>query len=38
MLAKITSGASVGLDARLIDVEVDIPDEGLPAFKMVGVQ
>ena len=36
MLAKITSGATVGLDARLVEVEVDIPDEGFPAFNMVG--
>lgn len=37
MLAKITSGATVGLDARLVDVEVDIPQEGLPAFNIVGL-
>jgi magnesium chelatase family protein len=37
MLAKITSGATVGLNARLVDVEVDIPDEGLPAFNIVGL-
>src|SRR3990172_8612031 len=37
MLAKITSGATVGLNATLIDVEVDIPDEGLPAFTIVGL-
>ncbi len=38
MLAKIFSGATVGLDATLIEVEVDIPNEGLPAFKTVGTQ
>ncbi|OGM59640.1 magnesium chelatase, partial [Candidatus Woesebacteria bacterium RIFCSPLOWO2_01_FULL_39_10b] len=37
MLAKITSGATVGLDARLVEVEVDVPGEGLPAFNIVGL-
>src|SRR3990170_884572 len=37
MLAKITSGAAVGLDATLVEVEVDIPNEGLPAFNIVGL-
>lgn len=37
MLAKITSGAAVGLDARLVHVEVDIPQEGLPSFTIVGL-
>lgn len=37
MLAKITSGATVGLNATLVDVEVDIPGEGLPAFNLVGL-
>jgi magnesium chelatase family protein len=37
MLAKITSGATVGLDATLIDVEVDIPGESLPSFTIVGL-
>jgi magnesium chelatase family protein len=36
MLAKITSGATVGLNATLIDVEVDIQD-GLPSFTIVGL-
>ncbi len=36
MLAKITSGATVGLNATLIDVEADIQD-GLPAFTIVGL-
>jgi magnesium chelatase family protein len=37
MLSKITSGATVGLDATLVDVEVDIPNEGFPAFNIVGL-
>lgn len=37
MLAKIVSGATVGLDARLVEVEVDIPGEGLPSFTIVGL-
>ena len=37
MLAKITSGATIGLNATLVDVEVDIPDEGLPSFTIVGL-
>lgn len=37
MLAKIVSGATVGLDATLIDVEVDIPNQGLPSFNIVGL-
>ena len=36
MLAKIISGATVGLNATLIDVEVDIQD-GLPSFTIVGL-
>jgi magnesium chelatase family protein len=36
MLAKITSGATIGLTATLIDVEVDIA-EGLPSFTIVGL-
>jgi len=36
MLAKITSGATVGLNATLVDVEVDIAD-GLPSFTIVGL-
>jgi magnesium chelatase family protein len=36
MLAKITSGATIGLNATLIDVEVDIAD-GLPSFTIVGL-
>ena len=37
MLAKIASGATVGLNATLVEVEVDIPGEGLPAFNIVGL-
>jgi len=37
MLAKIMSGATVGLDAILVEVEVDVPEEGLPSFTIVGL-
>src|SRR3989344_4010042 len=37
MLAKIASGATIGLNATLVEVEVDIPEEGLPAFNIVGL-
>ena len=37
MLAKITSGATLGLDATLVDVEVDIAEQGLPSFTIVGL-
>jgi len=37
MLAKVTSGATVGLNATPIDVEVDIADQGLPSFTVVGL-
>lgn len=37
MLAKVFSGTTVGLTATLIEVEVDIPEEGLPAFNIVGL-
>lgn len=37
MLAKITSGATVGLNATLVDVEVDIASQGLPSFTIVGL-
>src|SRR3972149_10619199 len=37
MLAKIVSGATVGLDAVLVDVEVDIAEQGLPSFTIVGL-
>ncbi len=37
MLAKIFSGATLGLNARLIEVEVDIAEQGLPSFTIVGL-
>lgn len=37
MLAKIWSSAVVGLEALLIEVEVDISSGGLPAFNIVGL-
>ena len=37
MLARVVSGATVGLEACLIEIEVDIPNEGLPRFNMVGL-
>ena len=37
MLAKVFSGTTVGLNGVLVDVEVDIPSQGLPAFTIVGL-
>ena len=37
MLAKIWSGAIIGLDSIPIEVEVDIASQGLPAFTIVGL-
>lgn len=37
MLAKVFSGAVVGLEAVPIEVEVDIASQGLPAFNIVGL-
>lgn len=37
MLAKVFSGATVGLSGAPIEVEVDIPLQGLPAFNIVGL-
>lgn len=37
MLAKVTSGATVGLEAKLVTVEVDIASAGLPSFTIVGL-
>ncbi|MBI5620501.1 YifB family Mg chelatase-like AAA ATPase [Candidatus Gottesmanbacteria bacterium] len=37
MLAKVLSGAVVGLDAVPITVEVDIASQGLPSFTIVGL-
>jgi magnesium chelatase family protein len=36
MLAKVTSGAVVGLDGALVEVEVDIAS-GMTAFHIVGL-
>lgn len=37
MLAKVLSGALVGLDGVLVEVEVDIQGQGLPSFTIVGL-
>ncbi len=37
MLAKITSGANIGLDAIPVTCEVDIASSGLPSFAIVGL-
>lgn len=37
MLAKILSGAVIGLDAISVIVEVDIAERGLPSFTIVGL-
>lgn len=37
MLSKITSGAVAGLNAVVIDVEVDVATQGLPSFTIVGL-
>ncbi len=37
MLAKIFSGANVGLESVLIEVEVDISPKTLPSFNIVGL-
>lgn len=37
MLARILSGAVVGLDAVIVTVEVDIASQGLPNFTIVGL-
>lgn len=37
MLAKVNSGATVGLNSILVEVEVDYVERGLPAFKIVGL-
>ncbi len=37
MLAKILSGANIGLDAVPITVEVDISSQSLPSFTIVGL-
>lgn len=37
MLAKVISGANVGLDSVPVAVEVDIAAQGLPSFTLVGL-
>ncbi len=37
MLAKVTSGATVGLDSIPVTVEVDIAERGSPSFTIVGL-
>ncbi len=37
MLAKVFSGATVGLDSVLVTVEVDISEKSLPSFTIVGL-
>ena len=37
MLARVYSGATVGLESVLIEVEVDIASQGLPSFTIVGL-
>ena len=37
MLAKVLSAAVVGLDAVLVEVEIDIASQGLPSFTIVGL-
>ena len=37
MLAKVNSSAVLGLDAVLVEVEVDIASQGLPNFTIVGL-
>jgi len=38
MLARVFSGATVGLESVPIEVEVDIASAGLPSFTIVGIQ
>lgn len=37
MLAKVVSGANVGLESVPVEVEVDIASQGLPSFTLVGL-
>lgn len=37
MLAKVISGANLGLDGVLVQCEVDIASQGLPSFTLVGL-
>ncbi|HHK66824.1 MAG TPA: ATP-dependent protease, partial [Candidatus Acetothermia bacterium] len=36
MFARVRSGAVLGIEARLIDVQCDLSD-GLPTFQVVGL-
>jgi magnesium chelatase family protein len=37
MLSKVLTGAVVGMDGALVEVEVDIAQAGLPNFLIVGL-
>ncbi|RMG72415.1 MAG: hypothetical protein D6710_04820, partial [Nitrospirae bacterium] len=37
MLSRILSATVVGIEARTVEVEVDITSRGLPSFAMVGL-
>jgi len=37
VLSKVFSGATIGLESVLVEVEVDLQKRGLPAFKIVGL-
>src|SRR3989338_7937505 len=37
MLAKVLSGANVGLDSTVVTCEIDIASSGLPSFTIVGL-
>lgn len=37
MLSKVLSGTTVGLNATIVDVEVDVAEQGLPSFTIVGL-
>lgn len=37
MLAKVISGATFGLEAMIVEVEVDVTSQGLPSFTIVGL-
>src|SRR5919205_3058102 len=37
MLATINTAALIGLDGRLVEVQVDIASQGLPTFYLVGL-
>ncbi len=37
MLSKVISGATIGLNSVLVEVEVDITKKSLPTFKIVGL-